>query len=358
MIQFSLMKEPIVSIIVPVFNTAGFLPRCLDSLLAQTLRDIEIVCVDDGSTDGSAEILRDYVARDERVVAVFQENHGVEWARSVAMEKARGQYVMFCDSDDAYKPQMCERMVATIKANETDFAVCGTTLHGEFDAKYVKRHAKVDLARISVSELRRDDCLWNKIFKKELIDRSGLRFPRDPAIRRGFDSVFCFCYSLLAGTASTLSEELLDHYRREGSIQDRQRGMRLRSTLDAIYSLPVILDFMDRNNLYDRNRDRFLKWYDTVLRRCFRFIFPKELATGLRVVSETMGPRRHDVGPDLPWLFASVRQDEKAIRKLLKRLSGKSRPSAFSRFHSVCLSALSRWMGGLKRFHDRNVQLH
>ena len=337
--------DPVVSIVVPVFDTAALLPRCLDSLLGQTLREIEVVCVDDGSTDGSADVLRDYAAKDPRIVALFQENHGVEWARAVAMERVRGRYVMFCDSDDAYKPRMCERMVSALESKDVDLVLCGTELHGKFDPKYARRRAKADSDRIPIRELRRDDCLWNKIFKKELVDRSGLRFPRDPDIRRGFDSVFCFCYSLVAETAATLAEELLEHYRREGSIQDKQRKMSLRSTLDAIRVLPLILDFMDRNGLYDRNRDRFLDWYDAVLRRCFRFGFPEERATGLRLVSEAMESRKDDVGPDRPWLSASVRRDEAAVRRLLERMSGRPRRGLLERLSALVFSLPFRFAG-------------
>ncbi len=361
MIQSPSMKKPVVSIIVPVFNTAEFLPRCLDSLLAQTLRDIEIVCVDDGSTDGSAEILRDYAAKDPRIVAVFQENHGVEWARAVAMEKASGRYVMFCDSDDAYKPRACERMAAAIEANGTDLVVCGTELRGraEFSEKRAAKLHTDDVLAMPVSDgLRRNVCLWNKLFKREILNLTGLRFPKDPCIRRGFDAVFTFCYSLAAETATTLSECLVEYNQREGSLTDRRHKRTLRSTLDVVHAFPFALNFMDRNGFYDSGKERILKWFDRKLRGCLGFGRPEERTIGLRLVAEALDSRRNDITQATPWLFAAIRRDEAAVRRLLEKTSGQSHHSPFSRFHSVCLSALSRWLKGFRRTRDRNDQLH
>ncbi len=313
----------VVSIIVPVHNTEAFLPRCLDSLQEQTFRDLEIICVDDGSSDDSSKILRDYAVKDPRIVAVFQENHGVEWARSVAMERARGRYIMFCDSDDAYKPCMCERMVSAMEADGVDLATCGTALHGAFSPDYAKWLEKPDAISVPASDLDWDDCLWNKIFRRDAIDRSGLRFPRDPSIRRGFDSAFCFCYSLVAETASSLSEKLIDHFKREGSIQDDRRNMKLRSTLDTIRFLPVVLQFLDRNGIYANGRKRFLRWYDDALHACFLFGRSDEREEGMRLVSEAMESRRRDVAPDSPWIYAAMRRDRHAIERML---TGKGLP--------------------------------
>lgn len=99
---------PRVSIIVPVYNTAEFLPECLDSLIHQTLQDIEIICVNDGSTDNSLDILNEYAQKDNRIQVISQENMGQAMARNAAMEKATGTYVQFVDSDDVLVPDACE----------------------------------------------------------------------------------------------------------------------------------------------------------------------------------------------------------------------------------------------------------
>lgn len=93
-------SNPLFSIIVPVFNTVGFLPKCLDSILRQNFSDFELILVDDGSTDGSAEICDSYATRDSRIKCIHQKNAGVSVARNTGLANARGCYVWFCDSDD------------------------------------------------------------------------------------------------------------------------------------------------------------------------------------------------------------------------------------------------------------------
>ncbi|MCD8371489.1 MAG: glycosyltransferase, partial [Clostridiales bacterium] len=100
-------KEPIVSVIVPVYNTQSWLAKCLNSLLNQTLREIEIILVDDGSTDYSAAICGAFAESDSRIRFYQQENRGVSAARNLGLQYARGKYVMFCDSDDFVGEDYC-----------------------------------------------------------------------------------------------------------------------------------------------------------------------------------------------------------------------------------------------------------
>ena len=106
-----------ISIIVPVYNVAPYLPQCLDSLVNQTYRDLEIICVNDGSTDDSLQILREYEDRDRRVKVINQTNQGLSGARNTGIEKAEGEWMMFVDSDDWMDIQCCETLIQNI--NET-----------------------------------------------------------------------------------------------------------------------------------------------------------------------------------------------------------------------------------------------
>ena len=98
-------KEPIVSIVVPVYNGERYLRDSLDSLLAQTFRDFEIICVNDGSTDSSESIINEYLERDSHIRVVNQANAGVASARNTGIENAKGRYLMFCDDDDLFAPE-------------------------------------------------------------------------------------------------------------------------------------------------------------------------------------------------------------------------------------------------------------
>ena len=106
-----------ISIIIPVYNVEKFLPQCLDSLVNQTYRDIEIICVNDGSTDGSMEILQGYAEKDERIKIISRENRGVSESRNEGIEHASGEWLMFVDSDDWLEPNCCERIMSR---NEDD----------------------------------------------------------------------------------------------------------------------------------------------------------------------------------------------------------------------------------------------
>ena len=100
-----------VSVIIPVYNIEAHLRQCLDSVVRQTLTDIEIICVDDGSTDTSFKILTEYAAEDNRFLILTQENAGPGVARNTGLEQARGEHLIFLDSDDWFEPEFLERML-------------------------------------------------------------------------------------------------------------------------------------------------------------------------------------------------------------------------------------------------------
>ena len=100
------MRTPKVSVIIPVYNAQNYLSECIDSVLRQTMQDFEVICIDDGSSDDSYSILKKYEETDERVVLLSQTNQGVSAARNVGIDKTRGEYIYFLDSDDYIEPNM------------------------------------------------------------------------------------------------------------------------------------------------------------------------------------------------------------------------------------------------------------
>ena len=112
--------DPLISVIVPVYNTSNYLRQCLDSICAQTYKNLEIICVNDGSTDNSADILSEYAARDERIVVVHQKNAGLSAARNTALEAAKGQWVAAVDSDDYLLPETFELCARHTSDNRID----------------------------------------------------------------------------------------------------------------------------------------------------------------------------------------------------------------------------------------------
>ena len=114
-----------VSIIVPIYNTAKYLPACLDSILAQTHESLEIILIDDGSTDNSPKIIKDYAKKDPRIKHIRQKNQGQSAARNTGLQKATGDYISFIDADDKIKPDFIEHLLAPFSDNATTLSVCG-----------------------------------------------------------------------------------------------------------------------------------------------------------------------------------------------------------------------------------------
>lgn len=116
---------PELSIIVPVYKVEKYLPKCIDSILAQTFRDFELILIDDGSPDNCGAICDEYAARDSRIKVIHQENAGVSAARNAGLDIATGTFLGFVDSDDWIEPEMYETMIATAKEKQVDVVVCG-----------------------------------------------------------------------------------------------------------------------------------------------------------------------------------------------------------------------------------------
>lgn len=174
--------EPKVSIVIPVYNVEAFLPRCLDSILAQTLCEIEVICVDDGSVDRSVEILNRYAAQDARVQVVTQENRGVGSARNRGFDRARGEYVLFLDSDDWIDPAYCEALCAAAQRSGADVACASIWQVRPSRSKWKIRYTEA--REISSVEERFRICrcppdfyVMNKLLRRETLLRLGLRFP-------------------------------------------------------------------------------------------------------------------------------------------------------------------------------------
>ena len=170
----------IVSIIVPVYNGERYVQRALDSALAQTLRDIEVVCVDDGSTDGTARILDGYADRDPRVKVIHRGNEGVSAARNAGIEAAEGRYIAFLDADDELEPETCARLVAKADAGSCDVVQCG---HCEVRDGSVSR-TSMPMSKCTGKDIRaipeivasQTKYIWDKLFRTAMLRDNGIRF--------------------------------------------------------------------------------------------------------------------------------------------------------------------------------------
>ena len=117
-------NKPLISVIISAYNSAKYLPACLDSIISQTYQNLEIICINDGSTDDSANTLQEYSKKDNRIKIITQKNSGLSAARNAGIKIAKGSYITFIDSDDKVEPNMLEGMISAIQNSHADIAVC------------------------------------------------------------------------------------------------------------------------------------------------------------------------------------------------------------------------------------------
>lgn len=166
---------PAISVIVPIYNAEKYLKNSLDSILEQTLKDIEIICINDGSTDGSLSILESYAAKDSRIILITQENAGVAQARNVGLKQATGQWIAFCDSDDTLPANALKILyskssnVDIVLGEYEDCSDSGKVLH----RKYPK-HTTNFFQLLFMSP-----CLWNKLIRRDFVEEQNLFFSQD-----------------------------------------------------------------------------------------------------------------------------------------------------------------------------------
>ena len=185
-----------ISVIVPVYNVAAYLGECIDSILAQTYRELEIILVDDGSTDGSGEICDEYAARDDRVRVIHQENRGVSAARNNGFEAAHGAFIGFVDADDWIDPNMYKALVEAI--GDADLVCCGYMEYPMGAGKIsvprgVKPAAPCGVEQALMHMYVRNGyyvMVWNKLFRRQSLMRNGRFLMMDTSLYTGEDELW------------------------------------------------------------------------------------------------------------------------------------------------------------------------
>lgn len=248
------MKNNIaVSIVVPVYNAKEYLRKCLDSVVNQTLKNVEIIFIDDGSTDGSSEICKEYAAKDERIIYYKKENEGLAAARQDGIERASGEYVGFVDSDDWLELNMYEHMYSVAVKENADVVFCNcyfddsepdrTHLEpGVYGRERIEKEILTrSLAAVSPKGtngvIRWSNCL--RIYKLSLIRDNNIAFGR--SFRRSQDLQLTFETALCAQKYVSLNDEYLYHNRTQNNNASLSRGYTknywklIRPLIDKLY---------------------------------------------------------------------------------------------------------------------------
>lgn len=261
------MSSPIVSVIVPVHNAEKYLVQCLSSILGQTLQDIEIICVDDNSSDGSETILEQFAKEDSRLRVLRSPGLGAGGARNIGLASAQGEYLSFLDADDFFEPDMLESAVAKAEEDQSDIVVYGSWLYDT--VRQANRQAKWTLKTECLPEGRPfapseiADCLfnvfgnytWNKLFRTSLVREKGILFQE---ISRTND-LFFTCTALTQANLISVIDKTFAHYRiaTQTSLQSTNDRDPL-SFLKAFDALHVFLEFNDLLPQYEGSFDNHL----------------------------------------------------------------------------------------------------
>ena len=237
---------PKVSVIVPIYNVEKYLEKCINSLLSQTLEDIQIILVNDGSRDNSGNIAREYEKNNKnRIIYVEKENGGLSDARNYGLKYATGDFIAFLDSDDYIEKNAYEEMYNKAIEENADYVECDFIW--EFpnkirvDKQYPYKNKKEMLSFVRV-------VAWNKLIKRQLITDNNLEFSKG---LRYEDVEFTYKLIPFVNKFAYVDKPFIHYVQREGSIANVQNER----TAEIFTVLDNVIEFYKKNNIYEEYRD-------------------------------------------------------------------------------------------------------
>lgn len=248
---------PKVSILVPIFNMSKLLRKCLDSCVNQTLEDIEIICLNDGSTDNSLEIIKEYAAKDSRIVVIDKPNTGYGNSMNIGLEKATGEYIGIVESDDYVRLNMFEVLYNKAKENDLDFIKADYTRFIGEGENYEEFYTALDIdnkyynqvlnpqENLELFELVMSN--WSGIYKREFIQQNNIRHNETPGASFQ-DTGFWFQVFALANRVMFLNEPFY-MYKADNTTSSRRNKEKVFCIFEEY---KYIYDFLVRKNLKDK----------------------------------------------------------------------------------------------------------
>lgn len=262
-----------VSIIIPVYNVQTYLRKCLDSVINQTFKDIEIILVNDGSTDESLNICQEYSKNDNRIKVINKKNEGVSKSRNIGLIYSQGEYISFIDSDDWIELDMIEELYDSVASNNAEFCMCNYIKEDDKESKYmdanirlkelkdnkIKEHLLIPL--IEREDNEKEHILasfrgpWGKLFKRDVIEKHNIKFKEDLII--GEDFIFNLEF-LIHINKAVINPGFYYHY----WTNINSATMRYKKDCwDLIYRNTILYleNFLKNNNLYLESENRVNK---------------------------------------------------------------------------------------------------
>ncbi|MDR1555189.1 MAG: glycosyltransferase [Campylobacteraceae bacterium] len=271
-------NNPKVSVIIPIYNVEKYLKKCLNSVINQTLKDIEIICIDDGSTDNSLNILKEYEKKDDRFIVLTQKNQKQGAARNRGLDIAKAPYIMFIDSDDWIEPDTLKSHYETIIKENVDITMSNFISVPEDDTNiekcnaYIKYYSSLEKSEGkyeftgNFQEYRSSPCC--KLYKKEIIDRYNLRFPISLINE---DEAWHWYYFSHVKSIYYVNRTHYNRLVRSNSTMSVRDGHGV-GALDMLYILEHIYNYLQKNSLYEKYREQYNEYFSRVtssaLKRC------------------------------------------------------------------------------------------
>lgn len=270
-----------ITIVVPVYNVEKYIERCLESICNQTYKNLEIICIDDGSTDNTLFYLKKYAQQDNRIIIVENKHQGVAATRNLGLELATGDFIGFVDSDDYIDLKMYETLHHIIKSQKTDLAICGfKRIYEDFghrkdsdefyDNRTLFKPGKSIITNEVISHFM--ITLWSKLYKTQIIKENQISFKNNLIFE---DWVFYWEYLTHSDSLYFLENKMYFYCQHENSIMasiyENPEGGADR-TMDYMYTAEVIYDNLIKRNIFDKYQKSFWRCYALIYENAYYFI--------------------------------------------------------------------------------------
>lgn len=316
-----------ISIIIPVYNTEKYLKECIESAMHQTLTDIEIICVNDGSTDTSLEILKSFAEKDNRLKIVTQQNKGQSAARNTGLKIATGEYIAFLDSDDFFENIFAEQMYQKAQSQDADITMCSMNIVKNDKKETTHPYLSLDIIPkeldnivfniTNIKKILFNICVtpWNKIYKTDFLRKNDIKFLE----KINFEDNLFFIESFVKAKKINIIRENLVNYRYfSDTSYSTQNGKHDLKKLDFFRIIKKEKKILQENNLYSELKEDFEKHKEKTL------LYWKE-KTKNPLAKVLYNTKLYTTYPLLPIKKLTQKAKQKQIAQKIKELTSKKK---------------------------------
>lgn len=238
------MEEPkLITVIIPIYNAEKYLEEAIKSVINQTLKNIELILIDDGSKDKSLEICKKYQEKNDNIIVIEQENSGQSKARNKGLEIARGKYIMFLDADDIYENDTCEVMYKIAEENKADYVNANYVMMNDDGKKWEKPAFDQEMYssfELSINDYKKsffvmNSTPWNKIYRREFLRENNIKFEIDPPSEDDYFTTLCY----MKAKKGYYTNKVIYNYRNNptstSNVCDRKYFVRINIAYQKIY---------------------------------------------------------------------------------------------------------------------------